>query len=83
MLWRCCLHHGEELVLAVKAARPIVADIFGTLHLVGMKNGQRNALFLGKGNRIAHLRARQAGRIRQYGHHAVAQFAVRSPGQEA
>ncbi len=67
----------------MKAAGAIVANIFGTRHFVRAENRQGNALFVGKGHRIAHLRARQAGGIGQHRHHGVAQFAISSPSQEA
>ncbi len=76
------LHHREELVFAMKAARGVVLAVFGVLHLGGRNHGERNFLFLREGYGVVHLRASQAGRVGKNRQHFVAEFAVRGPCQE-
>ena len=75
------MHHLEQLILAVKAALPVVLNILRALHLGGVNDFKRNALLPGKGCGVLKLGAGQAGRIRDDGEHVLPQRLARRPRQ--
>jgi hypothetical protein len=70
--------HGEELVLAVEAAGGIVAGVVFVGQFPGGDGDQRNGLRGGEGDGLAQMTARERGRVRDDGEHAVAKDGVGS-----
>src|SRR5215469_7954428 len=76
------LHQREQLVLAVKAARPVIPQIFLTIHLRRVNDLHRDALLPGEGQSVVELSARQAGRIRDHRQHLFTQHLMGKPRQK-
>ena len=66
----------------MEAASAVVAHVIGIVQLGGIEDGEGNAMLFGKGERVALLRSRQAGRVGQHRQHCIAQFLVCHPCQQ-
>src|SRR5258708_31482278 len=65
-------HDGEKLVLAMKAAGRIVADVFRPIQFFGANDFDGDVLLTCKGNGVGELESRQTGRIRDDRQHLIA-----------
>ena len=50
-------HHGEQLILAMKTARSIVADVFRAIKLGRSNDLQRDSLFAGESDGVRQMAA--------------------------
>ena len=72
-------HHGEELIFAVKASLPVVADIFGTVEFRGRNHLDRDGLLLSKRQSIGKLGASEAGRVGNDRQHVARKYLTSDP----
>ena len=72
-------HQREEFIFTEEAALGIVADVFRAIKFGGGDHFQGDRLFLGKGDCIGKLGARQAGRVGDDGQHSISQHLMSSP----
>src|SRR6266496_151777 len=79
---RKSLYHGEELVLAVKASRRIIPDVFRPVEFFGANDLQRDVMFASESDSVFKLKPRQAWRIGDNGQHVASEFLMTSPGEE-
>jgi signal transduction histidine kinase len=74
-------HDVEELILAVKTAAAVVANVFRVFQLVGLDHLQRYSLGLREIHGIAQMSARETGRICNDREHFRSQYTMRCVGQ--
>jgi len=74
-------HDGEEFVLAMEAARGVVAGVFGAIEFGGWDDFEGNVLLMGEGDRVGELSAREAGRVGDHGEHVRAERLMSGPGE--
>jgi hypothetical protein len=75
------LHHGEEFVFAMKAAKRVVLRVIGIVEFGRWENFQRDAMVPGETHGIGQMTAGERGRIRDDGPHVRAKSMARAPGQ--
>src|SRR5258708_22563573 len=61
VVFREALHHQEQLIFAMKAARSVIANVLRPLHLLGLDHLKRNPLLFRESNCILQVRPRQTG----------------------
>ena len=74
--------NGEQLVLAVKTAHGIIADVRGIFQFLRFHNLDRNVAFVRKGERVFEMSPRQAGGIGNHGAHLAPKHLMRHPGKK-
>src|SRR5262249_18387677 len=76
------VHHGEQFVLAIKAARGIILRVLWPRHLVSHHDLERYLPVLSKFDCELQFTTRQTGRVGEQGKHALAKHLMRRPGEK-
>src|SRR5260370_37165201 len=77
------LEHGEQFVLAMKAAHGIVADVGGIFQFLRFHTSDRNFKLGRKGGRVFAMGAGQAGGASNHREHLAPKHSMRRPGKKA
>ncbi len=83
MLLRKLLHHDEQFIFAVKAARGIVARVLRLVQFRSLDDLERNVLLFRERNSILQVGAREARGICDHSQHIAAECLVRRIGQKS
>src|ERR1700686_2116707 len=71
--------NGEEFVLAVEAARSIIADVVGIFEFVGFNDGDGDVVVAGKSEGLLEMSSSETGGVGDHGEHLAAEDLVRHP----